>query len=56
VTLAQSYKEKEIREQAFEFQLPLEDMKVLDDLNRDFRHAPAEFIAGHPNYPFSDES
>ncbi|XP_073912840.1 prostaglandin-E(2) 9-reductase-like [Castor canadensis] len=58
VTLAQSYKEKEIREniQAFEFQLPLEDMKVLNELNRDYRYAPAEFIAGHPNYPFSDES
>ncbi|XP_042541848.1 prostaglandin-E(2) 9-reductase-like [Dipodomys spectabilis] len=57
VTLVQSVKDKEIKEdiQIFEFQLPLEDVKVLDGLNRNFRYAPAPFLLGHPNYPFSDE-
>ncbi|XP_048223451.1 aldo-keto reductase family 1 member C23-like protein isoform X2 [Perognathus longimembris pacificus] len=57
VTLAQSVKEKEIKEnlQIFEFQLPLEDVKALDGLNRNFRYAPAQFLADHPDYPFSDE-
>nr|XP_020010609.1 aldo-keto reductase family 1 member C13-like [Castor canadensis] len=57
VPLAQSYKEKEIREniQVFEFQLSSEDMKVLDGLNKNLRYLPAEFLADHPNYPFSDE-
>ncbi|XP_048223450.1 prostaglandin-E(2) 9-reductase-like isoform X1 [Perognathus longimembris pacificus] len=57
VTLAQSVKEKEIKEnlQIFEFQLPLEDVKALDGLNRNFRYAPAQFLIGHPDYPFSDE-
>uniref|UniRef100_A0A8C0ZWG1 NADP-dependent oxidoreductase domain-containing protein n=1 Tax=Castor canadensis TaxID=51338 RepID=A0A8C0ZWG1_CASCN len=57
VPLAQSYKEKEIREniQVFKFQLSSEDMKVLDSLNKNFRYQPADIIAGHPNYPFSDE-
>nr|XP_020010614.1 aldo-keto reductase family 1 member C13-like isoform X2 [Castor canadensis] len=57
VPLAQSYKEKEIREniQVFDFHLSSEDMKVLDGLNKNFRYVPAEFLAGHPNYPFSDE-
>nr|XP_004662466.1 aldo-keto reductase family 1 member C13-like isoform X2 [Jaculus jaculus] len=55
--LAQSFKENEITEnlQVFEFQLSAEDMKVLDGMNRNFRYLPAEFLAGHPEYPFSDE-
>ncbi|KAM5234959.1 prostaglandin-E(2) 9-reductase-like [Ctenodactylus gundi] len=57
VVLAQSFKEKEIKEniQAFDFQLTPEDMKAIDGLNKNFRYAAAEFLAGHPNYPFSDE-
>ncbi|XP_012999942.2 aldo-keto reductase family 1 member C23-like protein [Cavia porcellus] len=57
VALAQSFKEKEIKEnsQVFEFQLTSEDMKVIDGLNRNLRYLPAEFIEGHPNYPFADE-
>ncbi|KAM4828578.1 aldo-keto reductase family 1 member C13-like [Thomomys bottae] len=57
VVLAQSIKEHEIREniQVFGFQLSSEDIKVLDGLNRNLRYLPAEFLLGHPNYPFSDE-
>lgn len=57
VVLAQSYKENEIKEnlQVLEFQLPSEDMKVLDGLDRKLRYAPAPFGEGHPEYPFSEE-
>ncbi|XP_036042816.1 aldo-keto reductase family 1 member C23-like protein isoform X2 [Onychomys torridus] len=57
VVLAQSYKENEIKEnlQVLEFELPSEDMKILDSLNRNLRYAPAPFGEGHPEYPFSDE-
>ncbi|XP_060228927.1 aldo-keto reductase family 1 member C13 [Meriones unguiculatus] len=57
VVLAQSYKENEIKEnlQVFEFELPSEDMKILDRLNRNFRYAPAPFGKDHPEYPFSEE-
>ncbi|XP_069846664.1 prostaglandin-E(2) 9-reductase-like [Dipodomys merriami] len=57
VTLAQSFIEKEIKEniQAFEFQLPLEDMEVLEGLNKNFRYHPGVGLVDHPNFPFSDE-
>ncbi|NP_001075719.1 prostaglandin-E(2) 9-reductase [Oryctolagus cuniculus] len=57
VVLAKSFTEKRIKEniQVFEFQLPSEDMKVIDSLNRNFRYVTADFAIGHPNYPFSDE-
>ncbi|XP_062067415.1 prostaglandin-E(2) 9-reductase isoform X2 [Lepus europaeus] len=57
VVLAKSFTEKRIKEniQVFEFQLPSEDMKVIDGLNRNFRYVTADFAIGHPNYPFSDE-
>ncbi|KAK7821051.1 hypothetical protein U0070_020413, partial [Myodes glareolus] len=57
VVLAQSYKENEIKEnlQVFEFELPSEDMKILDGLNKNLRYAPAPFGKGHPEYPFADE-
>ncbi|XP_060229022.1 aldo-keto reductase family 1 member C1-like isoform X5 [Meriones unguiculatus] len=43
VALAQSYEENEMKEniQALEFQLPSEDMEVLNGLNRNFRYFPA---------------
>lgn len=57
VVLAQSYKENEIKEnlQVFEFELPSEDMKILDGMNRNLRYAPDPFGEGHPEHPFSDE-
>ncbi|XP_060228934.1 prostaglandin-E(2) 9-reductase-like isoform X2 [Meriones unguiculatus] len=57
VALAQSYEENEMKEniQALEFQLPSEDMEVLNGLNRNFRYFPANIAAEHPNFPFSDE-
>ncbi|XP_008821453.1 aldo-keto reductase family 1 member C13-like [Nannospalax galili] len=55
--LAQSFKENEIKEnlQVFDFQLPAEDMKVLDGMHRNLRYVSAEFFADHPEYPFSEE-
>ncbi|XP_049738026.1 aldo-keto reductase family 1 member C1-like isoform X1 [Elephas maximus indicus] len=57
VVLAKSYNEKRIKEnmQVFEFQLTSEDMKVLDNLNRNFRYVTFDTLIDHPNYPFSDK-
>lgn len=57
VVLAHSSNEKRIQEitQVFEFQLTSEDMKILDGLNRNFRYNTANYFAGHPDHPFSDE-
>ncbi|KAM5143944.1 aldo-keto reductase family 1 member C1-like isoform 6-T6 [Callospermophilus lateralis] len=59
VALVKSFNEKRIKEnmQVFEFQLTPEDMKILDDLNRNVRYYPVEDVFyGHPNYPHFDES
>ncbi|XP_064335362.1 dihydrodiol dehydrogenase 3-like isoform X1 [Camelus dromedarius] len=57
VVLAKSYKEKETKEniQVFDFELPPEDMKAIDGLNRNIRYCDFQFAAGHPEYPFSEE-
>ncbi|XP_058388836.1 aldo-keto reductase family 1 member C23-like protein [Diceros bicornis minor] len=57
VVLVKSYNEKRIKEnmQVFEFQLTLEDMEVLDGLNRNLRYVLFKKAADHPEYPFSDE-
>ncbi|KAL6086476.1 hypothetical protein STEG23_033766, partial [Scotinomys teguina] len=57
VVLAKSFTEKRIKEnmQVFEFQLSLEDMKVLDGLNKNIRYLSASSFEGHPDFPFSDE-
>ncbi|XP_048668569.1 aldo-keto reductase family 1 member C3-like isoform X4 [Marmota marmota marmota] len=57
IVLAKSLNEKRIKEniQVFDFELTAEDMKDLDDLNRNYRYLAAEFGADHPNYPFADE-
>nr|XP_003939108.3 aldo-keto reductase family 1 member C4-like isoform X3 [Saimiri boliviensis boliviensis] len=58
VVLAKSYNEQRIREnvQVSEFQLSSADMKVLDGLNRNYRYVVLDYLAGHHNYPFSDEN
>nr|XP_012805087.1 aldo-keto reductase family 1 member C18-like isoform X2 [Jaculus jaculus] len=52
VVLAKSFKEERIKEN---LQLASEDMKILDNLNRNYRYFSAEMFNGHPNFPFSDE-
>ncbi|XP_031224708.1 prostaglandin-E(2) 9-reductase-like [Mastomys coucha] len=57
VVVAKSFNEKRIREnmKVFEFQLPAEDMAVIDRLNKNYRYATARITSAHPNYPYSDE-
>ncbi|XP_006903133.1 PREDICTED: aldo-keto reductase family 1 member C1 homolog [Elephantulus edwardii] len=57
VVLAKSYNEKRIKEnmQALEFQLTSEDMKTIDDLNRNLRYTTLDIFSDNPNYPFSEE-
>nr|XP_048316817.1 aldo-keto reductase family 1 member C1-like isoform X3 [Myodes glareolus]XP_048316818.1 aldo-keto reductase family 1 member C1-like isoform X3 [Myodes glareolus]XP_048316819.1 aldo-keto reductase family 1 member C1-like isoform X3 [Myodes glareolus] len=57
IALAHSYEENEMKEniQVLEFQLPPEDVEVIDGLHRNFRYFPATVAAGHPNFPFLDE-
>ncbi|XP_021071145.1 estradiol 17 beta-dehydrogenase 5-like isoform X2 [Mus pahari] len=57
VVLAKSFTEKRIKEntQVFEFQLTLEDMKVLDDLNKNIRYIGCTSSEDHPDFPFLDE-
>ncbi|XP_077879278.1 aldo-keto reductase family 1 member C1 isoform X3 [Ictidomys tridecemlineatus] len=58
VVLVKSFNEKRIKEnmQVFEFQLTPEDMKILDNLNRNVRYYPVvDVFYGHPNYPHFDE-
>ncbi|OBS81753.1 hypothetical protein A6R68_24256 [Neotoma lepida] len=57
VIVAKSFNEKRIKEnmKVFEFQLPAEDMAVIDSLNKNYRYVTADVTAVHPNYPYSDE-
>nr|XP_034353956.1 prostaglandin-E(2) 9-reductase-like isoform X2 [Arvicanthis niloticus] len=57
VTIAKSFNEKRIKEniKVFEFQLPAEDMAVLERLNKNYRYAMVHITSAHPNYPYSDE-
>ncbi|XP_033067257.1 aldo-keto reductase family 1 member C1 homolog [Trachypithecus francoisi] len=57
VVLAKSFSEQRIREnmKVFEFQLTSEDMKAIDDLDRNTRYLTPDILAESPDYPFSDE-
>ncbi|XP_075827198.1 estradiol 17 beta-dehydrogenase 5-like [Microtus pennsylvanicus] len=57
VVLAKSFTEKRIKEnmQVFDFQLSLEDMKVIDGLNKNVRYQSFTIFEGQPGFPFSDE-
>ncbi|CAO2595129.1 Aldo-keto reductase family 1 member C15 [Lemmus lemmus] len=57
VVLAKSFNEKRIKEnfEVFDFELTTEDMKMIDDLNRNFRYIKLSFAVDHPYYPFSEE-
>ncbi|OBS73872.1 hypothetical protein A6R68_15594 [Neotoma lepida] len=57
IALAHSYEENEMKDniQVLKFQLPPEDMEVIDGLNRNFRYFPLTIAVEHPNFPFSDE-
>lgn len=58
VVLSKSFNEKRIKEnmKVFEFQLPEEDMAVIDSLNRNYRYSTANISSAHPDYPYSDEN
>ncbi|XP_047611257.1 aldo-keto reductase family 1 member C15-like [Phacochoerus africanus] len=57
VVLAKSFNEQRIKEnfQVFDFELPPEDMKTIDGLNRNLRYFKLLFGVGHPCYPYSEE-
>ncbi|ELW48336.1 Prostaglandin-E(2) 9-reductase [Tupaia chinensis] len=57
VVLAKSFSEKRIKEnfQVFDFELTQEDMKAIEELNKNLRYIRLEFADGHPYYPFSEE-
>ncbi|KAE8613375.1 hypothetical protein XENTR_v10007695 [Xenopus tropicalis] len=57
VALAKSSNPERIKEnfQVFDFQLPEEDIKELEGLNRNLRYVDAKLWRDHPQYPFHDE-
>ncbi|XP_038190833.1 estradiol 17 beta-dehydrogenase 5-like isoform X2 [Arvicola amphibius] len=48
-------KYKPVCNQIFDFQLSLEDMKVIDGLNKNVRYMSFTIFKGQPGFPFSDE-
>ncbi|KAM8973943.1 aldo-keto reductase family 1 member C1-like isoform 2-T2 [Pelodytes ibericus] len=56
VVLAKSFNPTRIKQnlQVFDFQLPEDDMKTLEGLNKDMRFSPHRW-KDHPKYPFNDE-
>ncbi|XP_040201562.1 prostaglandin-E(2) 9-reductase-like isoform X2 [Rana temporaria] len=57
VVLAKSFNPTRIKEnfQVFDFNLPSEDMKELEALNRNYRYVEARQWINHPEFPFHDE-
>ncbi|MEE6477827.1 hypothetical protein FKM82_011644 [Ascaphus truei] len=57
VVLVKSFNLNRIKQnfKVFDFQLSAEDMKSLDDLNRNMRYMKTRRWNDHPNYPFTDE-
>ncbi|XP_053574930.1 prostaglandin-E(2) 9-reductase-like [Bombina bombina] len=57
VVLAKSFNPTRIKQNfmVFDFQLPAEDMKTIDGLNRNMRYDATAMCKDHPKYPFHDE-
>ncbi|XP_077325241.1 prostaglandin-E(2) 9-reductase-like isoform X3 [Lithobates pipiens] len=57
VVLAKSFNPTRIKKnfQVFDFNLPSEDMKELEALNRNYRYVEAKQWINHPEFPFHDE-
>ncbi|XP_018426638.1 PREDICTED: prostaglandin-E(2) 9-reductase-like [Nanorana parkeri] len=57
VVLAKSFNPIRIKEnfQVFDFDLPSEDMKELEALDRNYRYVEAKQWINHPEFPFGDE-
>ncbi|KAG8438711.1 hypothetical protein GDO86_005052 [Hymenochirus boettgeri] len=57
VTLVKSFTPRRIEEnfQVMDFELPKEDMKIIEGLNRNLRYDYWRLWTDHPKYPFHDE-
>nr|DBA30371.1 TPA: hypothetical protein GDO54_006364 [Pyxicephalus adspersus] len=57
VAITKSYNPDRIMEnfKVFDFELTVEDMKIIDGLNKNLRYVDIPIFADHPEYPLNDE-